>query len=193
MYKHLKTGKASNLTHNNSALPTVPHAPKPRAIYISWQIAGLVIVLAFVAVYAVILDFGMTAQPSFAGNSTYAGLYAGSYTGGYSATQTCGQTDLSCLINQGGGYANAAIHCASPINNLNDYDVKWTDDDSHPMFSVARWAPEGHGAIEYIGDRAKFENAYGTYSNVVYACDLAANNKTVLRARIVREGFLSDD
>lgn len=155
-----------------------------------WNAIGLVIILAFVTVYAVFLDSHKPSSNRLSDNSSYAELYNDSYTNNFPKSQTCQPDDLNCLINQGGGYDSAAAHCARPIERLNSYDVRWTYNSSHPMFSQAHWLSDGHGAIEYLGDRVEFEDKYGAYVNVVYACDLASDNRTVLNARIVRTGHL---
>jgi hypothetical protein len=58
-----------------------------------------------------------------------------------------------------------------------------------PKFSQFRWRDPIEGSITYIGDRAEFQNGFGAFGPVVYECDLAADEKTVLEVR-VREGRL---
>ncbi len=102
----------------------------------------------------------------------------------------CAKTDLQCLGNR--GVVGAGIYCKAPIERLALHDVKWTDGFLDMKFSEFRWASEGDGAITYVGDKAEFQNGFGAYTPVVYECDLASDNKTVLAVRIVRDGRLHD-
>ncbi|MHB1230180.1 MAG: zinc-ribbon domain-containing protein [Halothiobacillus sp.] len=109
------------------------------------------------------------------------------------APSICSSTDLDCLINKGGGFVAAGVYCQEPIEKLALHDMKWTDGTFDSKFSLAKWAPEGNGVIEYIGDKAKFQNGFGAYTNVVYACDLASDNQTVVNVKIIRDGYLPSD
>ena len=104
--------------------------------------------------------------------------------------QGCAKTDLSCLGNK--GIVAAGVYCKTPIEHLALHDVKWTDGYLDMKFSEFRWAPEGDGAITYVGDKAEFQNGFGAYTPVVYEGDLASDEQTVLAVRIVREGRLHD-
>jgi len=100
----------------------------------------------------------------------------------------CKNDDLQCLGNAGIGGAD--VYCRSPIEKLAIHDVKWTDGTLENKFSRFSWATEGNRAIAYFGDKAEFQNGFGGYTPVVYECDLAPDNETVLGARIVRNGRL---
>lgn len=99
----------------------------------------------------------------------------------------CAKDDLSCLGNK--GVVAAGVYCPDQIERLATHSVKWTDGTFEMKFSRFRWADKQAGTITYIGDRAQFQNGFGAYTNVVYECDLAADGKTVLDAR-VSEGRL---
>ncbi len=69
------------------------------------------------------------------------------------------------------------------------HDVKWTDGTFEMKFSRFRWKNQSAGVITYVGDKAEFQNGFGAFSPVIYECDMASDNKTVLDVR-VREGRL---
>jgi hypothetical protein len=102
----------------------------------------------------------------------------------------CKPDDLQCLGDQGIGAAT--VYCKDPIERLATHDVKWTDGFFEMKFSRFRWASEGNGAITYIGDKAEFQNGFGAYTPVIYECDLARDNKTVLDVR-AEEGRLPSE
>lgn len=99
----------------------------------------------------------------------------------------CASNDLSCLGNK--GVVAAGVYCPRYIEQLAKHSVKWTDGTFELKFSRFRWADQEKGVITYIGDKAEFQNGFGAYTNVIYQCDMAADGKTVLDARVV-EGRL---
>ena len=101
-------------------------------------------------------------------------------------SSSCEASDIGCRR------VRADIYCKSPIEKLAMHDVKWTIGSAESRFSRYRHTPGQPGALTFVGDKAEFQNGYGAYTPVVYECDLAANDKTVLAVRIVREGRLGD-
>lgn len=99
----------------------------------------------------------------------------------------CASNDLSCWGNK--GVVAAGVYCPRYIEQLAKHSVKWTDGTFELKFSRFRWADQEKGIITYIGDKAEFQNGFGAYTNVIYQCDMAADGKTVLDARVV-EGRL---
>ncbi len=104
--------------------------------------------------------------------------------------QQCKPDDLTCLGNK--YIANASVYCKRPVEKLALHDVKWTDGALDLKFSRFRWAPEGNGAITFIGDKAEFQNGFGAYTPVIYGCDVADDGRTVLNAYIIGEGRLPE-
>lgn len=107
---------------------------------------------------------------------------AGKTTESKAAAETCGKDDLSCLGNK--GVVGAGIYCKDPIERLAKHSVKWTDGTFDMKFSRFRWSDEKNGVITFIGDKAEFQNGFGAFTPVIYECDLAADNKTVLDVRV---------
>lgn len=75
------------------------------------------------------------------------------------------------------------MYCKDPIERLAAHDVKWTDGTFDLKFSRLKWKDKAEGIITYVGDKVKFQNGFGAYSPMIYECDLAADNKTVLAVR----------
>ncbi|WP_288823558.1 hypothetical protein [uncultured Paraburkholderia sp.] len=98
--------------------------------------------------------------------------------------EPCKADDLSCLGNK--GIVGASVYCPRHIEQLAKHSVKWTDGTFEMKFSRFRWANQKNGEITYIGDKAEFQNGFGAFTPVIYQCDLAADNKTVLDVRVVK-------
>lgn len=95
---------------------------------------------------------------------------------------TCQADDILCLGNKGLPDANA--YCPAAIERSARYDVKWTDGWADLKFDKFDWKDEAKGVIAYFGDRAEFQNGFGAYTPVIYECDLAPDNRTVLAVRV---------
>ncbi len=92
--------------------------------------------------------------------------------------QSCSKDDLQCLGEK--GTVAAGIYCKIPIERLAAHIVKWTGGTYEMKFSRFRWTDEPGGPITYIGDKAEFRNDVGTYTPIIYRCDVASDGKTVL-------------
>ncbi|KAF0844354.1 hypothetical protein FNL37_1798 [Methylovorus glucosotrophus] len=103
------------------------------------------------------------------------------------AKQECASDDLSCLGNK--GILSASVYCQDPVERLAKYSMKWTDGILEPKFSRFMWKDKNKGEITYIGDKAQFQNGFGAFMTVIYECDMANDNKTVIGARVT-EGRL---
>jgi hypothetical protein len=99
----------------------------------------------------------------------------------------CAKDDLQCLGDR--GTVAAGVYCQRAVESLATHSVKWTDGTFETKFSRFRWKDKATGVITYIGDRAEFQNGFGAFTPVIYECDLASDEKTVLDAR-VHEGRL---
>jgi hypothetical protein len=99
----------------------------------------------------------------------------------------CEKSDLNCRGNN--ATVLAGISCKSPIERQAKHNVKWVDGVLEPKFTHFRWADKDQELITVIGDKAEFQNGFGAYSRVVYECDLASDDQTVIAVR-VRNGRL---
>lgn len=100
---------------------------------------------------------------------------------------TCAKHDLRCRGSNTLG--NASVYCRQHIERLARHSLRWTDRMLESKFSQYRWSDPVAGSITYIGDKVEFQNGFGAFTPMVYECDLAADEKTVLDVR-VREGRL---
>lgn len=85
--------------------------------------------------------------------------------------------------------ASVGLYCDDFVVRLAKYSHEWTDGILEPKFSHFRWKDKSSGIITYIGDKVKFQNGYGAWSNMVYECDFDPTNNSVLDVR-VRPGRL---
>lgn len=99
----------------------------------------------------------------------------------------CSRDDLQCRGNDGS--LSAASNCARAIEKLAAHSVKWTDGALQPKFSHFRWRDKQQGIVTIVGDRAEVQNGFGAFTPVVYECDLAGDDRTVLEVRVT-EGRL---
>lgn len=99
----------------------------------------------------------------------------------------CAKDDIQCLGDK--AVVAAGVYCRNPVERLAKHSMRWTDGAFEVKFSRFRWADKSAGTLTMIGDRAEFQNGFGAYTPVIYECDLAADGKTVLDAR-VSEGRL---
>jgi hypothetical protein len=99
---------------------------------------------------------------------------------------TCAPDDLTCIINQADfkGFINASVYCKEDVEKFALHDVKWTDGSFELKFYRARWTDKPGGLMTYIGDKVEFQNGFGAYTPMHYACDLGADGKTVLDVRV---------
>lgn len=87
---------------------------------------------------------------------------------------------------------DADVYCKAEIERLARYDVEWDTGFLTRRFDRFRWPSDEsypEGSIRYIGDRAKFQNGFGAWANVVYVCDFDPATKAVLYVE-AREGRL---
>jgi len=98
----------------------------------------------------------------------------------------CAKTDLSCRGEE--GVVHASVYCSDPIERLAEHSMKWTDGALDLKFSRYMWTDQPGGHITYIGDKAEFQNGFGAYTPVIYACEM--DDKKVIDVHIVKEGRL---
>lgn len=96
---------------------------------------------------------------------------------------------LQCIAEKKLIYAHVA--CPPHIERLATNSAKWTDEGFlEKKFSRYRWSGEGPGNVTYIGDKVQFQNGFGAYINVVYACEVDVVAERVVEAEILFEGKL---
>lgn len=103
----------------------------------------------------------------------------------------CKADDLQCVGEK--GLSVADVYCKDKVERLASHSVKWTDEGMFDRkFSRFSWKDDEHLIVTYFGDKAQFQNAFGAYTNVVYACEVDVKNKKALSARLVSQGKLPE-
>jgi hypothetical protein len=102
------------------------------------------------------------------------------------------RADLHCWGEK--NLAKADVYCKNYVERLAMHAVKWTDSGLFDTkFSRFKWLNQQAGTVTYVGDKVEFQNGFGAYTPMVYACDLGDLDQEaprVLGARIVTEGRL---
>jgi hypothetical protein len=101
---------------------------------------------------------------------------------GSATAADCGKTDLRCR--GAAGLAAAAAACPAHIEQQSEYSVRWTDAPGTAKFSRFNWTAEPGGTLTFIGDRIEFQSPTGAYKPMRYLCEMAADGKTVVGARV---------
>ncbi len=78
----------------------------------------------------------------------------------------------------------AAVACEPIIERMAEYTMEWTDGWTEPKFGYFRWKDQDAGVVTFMGDKARFQNGFGAWSNVTYECDYDPTNEAVLDIRI---------
>lgn len=97
--------------------------------------------------------------------------------------------DLDCWAKR--HEANANTRCRRQIDRRAKYDTNWDTGWLTPMFTRIQWVDRAAGLLTYFGDKVKFQNGFGAWTPMIYACDYDPVTKTVLDVRL-REGRLAD-
>lgn len=98
------------------------------------------------------------------------------------------RNDLSCWAEK--HFVAASVRCRGPIERSANFSMEWTDLWYEQKLSHFRWRDQEAGVVTYIGDKARFQNGFGAWQNVIYDCDYDTLNDTVMDIR-VRAGRLN--
>jgi len=77
----------------------------------------------------------------------------------------------------------ASFACDDLVEKLAKFSHEWTDGFLEPKFGNFRWKNRDQGVVTYIGDKIKFQNAFGAWQNIIYECDYDPINEVVLDVR----------
>lgn len=103
------------------------------------------------------------------------------------SANACAPGDLKCFGER--GIVAAGTYCRSQIELQAPHSMRWTDATFQSKFDRYRWHDKDRSQVTYVGNRAEFQNGFGAFTPVIYECDLAPDEKTVIGVR-VREGRL---
>lgn len=103
------------------------------------------------------------------------------------AAEVACREDLQC-------YGSLAIRegsfeCSKLVERMARNKFEWTDSWLESKFSHFSWADKDAGVVTIIGDKVQFQNGFGAFVNMVYACDWDQPNGAALDLRI-EEGRL---
>lgn len=79
---------------------------------------------------------------------------------------------------------HAAAACKRGIEAQAKWQAEWTDGASRPMFSRHAWANEPDGHIVYFGNQVKFQNGFGAWRRVDYACTFDTRSRAVVEVSV---------
>lgn len=78
----------------------------------------------------------------------------------------------------------AAFKCEDAVERIAKYQAEWTDGLLEPKFSHFRWKDHEAGVVTYLGDKVKFQNGFGAWQNMSYACDYDPERDLVLSVNV---------
>jgi len=92
-------------------------------------------------------------------------------------TEIC-RKDVQCWANK--HIRKASLLCADAIENLAQYQSKWTDTWLEEKFHRVSWKDEEKGIVRYWGDRIQFQNGFGAWQPHRYVCEFDTLNNRLI-------------
>ena len=103
------------------------------------------------------------------------------YKAAHAANQNC-RVDVQCW---GDIHLGAAIAlCQAQIEQRAKYGFKWENSFSSNLGAL-RWTKDPGGAVRYMGDGIKIQNAFGVFENHIYVCDFDPASITVVNVQLM--------
>lgn len=98
--------------------------------------------------------------------------------------ESCGSDD-ECLAIEVLEDANRL--CSEKIERLASYSFKWTDSFLNPLerFSIYVFSQK-KTRVNYYGDSLKFQNGFGAWYNMKYACTFDIGDRAVVEVKAAR-------
>lgn len=101
-------------------------------------------------------------------------------------TENC-KKNLQCWFEK--TMPDASYPCQKSIEKRAKHSLKWTDGTFETKFSKMSWQDKEKGIINIIGDKVEFQNGFGAWTNMIYACTYDPNTKQVIDV-LIDEGRL---
>lgn len=98
----------------------------------------------------------------------------------------CAQ-DLSCIGEK--FVVTVSGFCSQRVEQQAKNAVQWTDKALEQKFKYYQWGNQEKTVVTLEGDKVQFQNGFGAFVNMVYACDVDVKSGDVLGVR-VEEGKL---
>lgn len=92
--------------------------------------------------------------------------------------------DLQCWAEQ--SLPEATVYCTSAVEHQASYNSKWVDGLFDSKLSGYRWADKRKGTITYVGDQVEFENGFGAWVRMSYACTYDPTAKRVTDIKMMQ-------
>ena len=80
-------------------------------------------------------------------------------------------------------------YCSQKVEQEAKNAVQWTDKTLEHKFGHYQWGNQDKSMVTLVGDKVQFQNGFGAFVNMVYACDVDVKSGDVLGVR-VEEGRL---
>ena len=91
--------------------------------------------------------------------------------------------DLACAGER--SLIDASVYCKDAIEHQAKNSVKWTAGSFEPIMSRYKWGSEGPGGnVIFVGDKVEFQNGFGAFTPVTYACEWDAKAKRPVRVQV---------
>ncbi len=88
--------------------------------------------------------------------------------------------DLECVANNTEWRAEADVRCASEVAARAKYTARWTDGFLENKFSRVSLQPPEYKTLRFTGDKVEFQNGFGAWMRMDYACFYDPVEKTVV-------------
>jgi len=154
---------------------SIPVKPKPTAA--AWLVTLGIIVVVVGLVYDGNKSTDAT-KPAEPPAKTAAQIQA--------ETENC-KKDLQCWFEK--TMPDASYPCQKSIEKRAKHSLKWTDGTFETKFSRMSWKDKDKGIINIIGDKVEFQNGFGAWTNMIYACTYDPNTQQVVDV-LIDEGRL---
>jgi hypothetical protein len=85
--------------------------------------------------------------------------------------------DLICWAGRSRAFAERV--CPDRIESYSQYQFKWINGFFSSKFSDYKWGDEKSGSVILMGDALQFQNGFGAWQNIVYACEVNIDTSSI--------------
>jgi hypothetical protein len=85
--------------------------------------------------------------------------------------------DLICWAGRSRAFAERV--CPDRIEAYSQYQFKWINGFFSSKFSDYKWGDEKSGSVILMGDALQFQNGFGAWQNIVYACEVNIDTSSI--------------
>lgn len=99
--------------------------------------------------------------------------------------------DLRCIGEKLVADAEISIACRHKVDARAKNDSQWDDGILSPRFSKFAWQAAPGGNVVLLGDRVRFQNGFGNFVRMSYACTVNPDSHTIVETQVY-QGKLPD-